>query len=101
MLHLLLSPKALWDRVGHEAPGLDHAAMPEVSPHIAASDQAAPSLRPLTMARKQAANPNPSHVEENAPSEDEYAEAHKGEAEVLSDGQAASDGDEGEDRSPI
>ena len=43
----------------------------------------------------------PSHTEEDAPCEDEYAEAHEGEAEVLSNGQVAFDGDKGHDRSPI
>ena len=37
----------------------------------------------------------PSLTKEDAPHEDEYAEASEGKAEVLSDGQAASDGDEG------
>ena len=55
----LPSPKALWDRAGHEAPELDHAAVPKVSPHTVAGDQALPSPRSLTMARKPAANPNP------------------------------------------
>ena len=59
MLHLPPSPKALWDRAGREAPELDHAAVPEVSPHTTAGDQTLPSLRPLTMARKPVANPNP------------------------------------------
>ena len=40
-------------------------------------------------------------MEEDTPHEDEYVEAHEGEAEVLSDGQAASNGDEGQDHSPI
>ena len=37
-----------------------------------------------------------SHKEEDAPCEDENAEAGKGEVEVLSNGQAASDGKEGQ-----
>ena len=37
--HLPPSPKVLWDRVGCEAPELDHGAMPEVSPHTTAGDQ--------------------------------------------------------------
>ena len=53
------SPKVLWDRVGREAPGLNHAAVPKVSPHPTAGDQAPPSLRPLMTARKPAVNPNP------------------------------------------
>ena len=57
--HLPPSLKALWDWVGHEAPELDHSAGPKVSPHTAASNQALPSPRSLTMARKQAANLNP------------------------------------------
>ena len=59
MLHLPPSPKALWDWVGHEAPEHDYAAMLKVSPHTTAGDQALPSPRPLTTARKPAANPNP------------------------------------------
>ena len=43
----------------------------------------------------------PSLTEEDDPHEDECAEPCEGEAEVLSDGQAASDDDEGQDRSPI
>ena len=43
----------------------------------------------------------PSHVEEDAPHNDEYVEICGGNAEVLSDGQAASDGDEGLGCSPI
>ena len=43
----------------------------------------------------------PSHTEEDAPHEDEYAEAREGGAEVLSNGQVASDGDEGQDHFPI
>ena len=39
-------------------------------------------------------------MEEDAHHQDEYEEARKGKAEVLSDGQAASDGDEGQDHSP-
>ena len=43
----------------------------------------------------------PSHEEEDAPCEDEDAEASKGKAEVLSDGQAASDGEEGQGHTQI
>ena len=43
----------------------------------------------------------PSHMEEDAPCDDEYAEICEGDAEVLSDGQAASDGDEGLGRSLV
>ena len=44
----------------------------------------------------------PSLTEEDPPPhEDENAEAHEGKTEVLSDGQVASDGNEGQDRSPI
>ena len=46
-------------QVGCEAPELDHAAMPKVSPHTTAGDQALPSPRSLTTARKQAVNLNP------------------------------------------
>ena len=56
--HLPLSLTTLHDQVDHEAPEIDHAAMPKVSPHAAASDQALPSPRSLMMARKQAVNPN-------------------------------------------
>ena len=40
-------------------------------------------------------------MEEDVPCEDEYAEAHESEAEVLSNGQAASNSNEGQDHSPI
>ena len=53
------SLKALWDRAGCEAPRHDHAAVPKVSPHTTAGNQALPSLRPLTMVRKPAVNLNP------------------------------------------
>ena len=43
----------------------------------------------------------PSHAEEDAPRNDEYAEICGGDAEVLSNGQVASDGDEGPGRSPV
>ena len=59
MHHLQLSPTTLRDQVGHEAPELDPAAVPEVSPHTAAVDWTLPSPRSLMMARKQAVNPNP------------------------------------------
>ena len=42
----------------------------------------------------------PSHEEEDAPHEDEYAEVHEDDVEVLSNGQAGSDGDEGLGCSP-
>ena len=42
-----------------------------------------------------------SHVEEDAPHEDEYAEVCRGDAEVLSNGQVASDCNEGPGRCPI
>ena len=57
MLHLLPSPKAPWNQVCHEAPRLDHAAMPKASPHTVAGNQALPSLRPPMTAGKPAANP--------------------------------------------
>ena len=59
MLHPPPSLKALWNWAGHKAGELDNAAMPTVSLHTAASDHALHSLRPLTMARKPAVNPNP------------------------------------------
>ena len=43
----------------------------------------------------------PSHMEEDAPHDDEYMEICGGDAEVLSNGQAASNGDEGPGHSPI
>ena len=43
----------------------------------------------------------PSHTEEDAPHKDEYTEFRKGDAEVLSDGQVATAGDEGLGHSPI
>ena len=43
----------------------------------------------------------PSHEEENAPCEDEDAGVREGNAEVLSDGQVASDGDEGQGHAQI
>ena len=43
----------------------------------------------------------PSHMEEDAPHKDEYVEVREGDAEVLSDGQVASNGDEGPGHSPI
>ena len=43
----------------------------------------------------------PSHAEEDAPCDDEYVDIHGGNAKVLSNGQLASDGDEGLGRSPI
>ena len=43
----------------------------------------------------------PSHVEEDAPHNDEYMEICGDNAEVLSDGQVASNGDEGPGHSPI
>ena len=67
--------------------------MPEVSPHTTAGDQALPSPKSLMMASKQA--------EEDAPCEDEDVEAGKGDAEVLSNGQEASDGEEGQGRPQV
>ena len=43
----------------------------------------------------------PSHEEEDAPCEDEDVEVGKGNAEVLSDSQVVSDGDEGQGRAQI
>ena len=43
----------------------------------------------------------PFHEEEDAPCEHEDAEVSKGDAEVLSDGQVASNGDEGQGHTPI
>ena len=101
VLPLPPSLKVLWDQAGREAPELSHAAMPEVLPHTAASDQVPPKLGPLTMARNPAANPSPPMQRKMPPHEDEYMEVHEGNSEVLSNGQAASDGDEGLDHSPI
>ena len=43
----------------------------------------------------------PSHEEEDASCEDEDAEVSKGDTEVLSDGQVASDDDEGQGHAQI
>ena len=90
------SPKALWDWAGHEAPEFNHAAVPKVSTHTTASDQALPT----DDGQETSSESEPSH-EEDAPHEDEDAGVGKGDAEVLSDGQVASDGDEGQDHAPI
>ena len=56
--HLQLSLPTLQDQAGHRAPEIDHAAMPKVSPHPAACNQALPSPKSLTAARNQAASLN-------------------------------------------
>ena len=56
--HLQLSLTTLRDQVGCGAPEINHAAVPKVSPHPAACDQALSSLRSLTAARNQAVSPN-------------------------------------------
>ena len=56
--HLQLSLTTLSDWVGHEAPQINHAAMPEVSPPSAPCDQALPTPRSLTEARNEAVIPN-------------------------------------------
>ena len=101
MLHLPPSLKALWDWAGRETPKLDHAAMPEVSPHTASSDQVLPSLRATNDGQETSSKSEPSHEEEDAPREDEDAEICEGDTEVLSDGQVASDGDDDQGCSPI
>ena len=84
------SLKALWDRVGCKAPELNHAAVPKVSPHTAAGDQVTDN------GQETSSESEPSHEEEDAPCEEEDVEASKGDAEVLSDGQVASNGNEGQ-----
>ena len=56
--HPPLSPTTLQNWVGHEAPEINHAAVPKVLPHSASCDQALPTPRSLTVARNQAATPN-------------------------------------------
>ena len=51
--------------------------------------------------RESSSKSEPSCMEENAPSEDEYAEVCEDDAEVLSNGQVGSNGDEGLGHSPI
>ena len=92
MPHLQLSPTTLRDQVGCKAPEIDHVAVPEVPPHGTAGDQALPSPKSLMTSNES----KPSHEEEDAPSEDEDAEAGKGEVEVLSNTQVASDGKDGQ-----
>ena len=58
VLHLQLPPTTLRDQAGCGAPEIDHAAMPKVSPHPAACDQALSAPRSLKVARNQAASPN-------------------------------------------
>ena len=52
--HLQLSLTTLQDQTGCEASEINHAAMPEVSPHSAAYDQALPAPRSLMRVRNQA-----------------------------------------------
>ena len=96
--HLPLSLTTLQDQVGCEALELNHATVPEVSPHTTASDEALPCPRPPMTARKQAVNLNFPMRRRTPPPphKDEDAEAGKGKAEFLSDGQAASNGKEGQ-----
>ena len=51
--------------------------------------------------QKTSSKSKPSQEEEDAPHEDEDVEVGKGDVKVLSDGQVASDGDEGQDHDPI
>ena len=74
--------------------------MAEVSPHTAAGDQALPSPRSHD-GQETSSKSESSHEEEDAPCEDEDVEASKGDAEVLSDGQVASDGNKGQGCAPI
>ena len=93
MLHLPPSSKTLWDQVGcsHAQSITSHRSQRSGSTQSQATNDG----------QETSSKSKPSHMEEDAPHEDEYVEAHKGEAEVLSDGQVASDGDEGQDHSPI
>ena len=92
-LHLPPSLRVLRDWAGREAPELGHAAVPKVSPHT--------HSWATNNGQESSSKSEPSHVEEDTPHKDEYAEVCVGDAEVLSDSQAASDGDEGLGRSPI
>ena len=83
--------------MGHEAPELGHVAIPKVSPCAAAVDQ----VQTTKDDKESSSGSEPSHVEEDAPCDDEYTEICGGDAEVLSDGQVASDGDEGLGHSPM
>ena len=83
-----------------KAPGLSHAATPEVSPTITAGDQVPPNLGPLTMAGNPAANLS-SPMGRRMPLAKMSAEVCEDDVEVLSNGQVGSDGDEGLGHSPI
>ena len=99
--HLQLPPTTLQDQAGHGAPEINHAAMPKVLPHPAACDQVLSTPRSLKAARNQAASLNSPMRRRTPPHEDENTEADKGEVEVSSDGQAASNGEEGQEHPQI
>ena len=85
MLHLP-SLKGLQDQAGHGAPELNHIAILKVPPHTAAGDQV--PLQSLTTKddKESSSRSEPSHAEEDTPSDDEYAEICGGDTEVLSNG---------------
>ena len=93
--------KAPWDRMGHEAPELDHIAIPKVSPHTAAIDQVLPTPRPLKTTKNPAADRSPLTQKRMLLAMTSMQRFGGGDAEVLSDGQVASDGDEGLGCSPM
>ena len=101
MLHLPLPLKAPWDQMGHEAPEFGHIVIPKVSSRTTAGDQVPPNSRTTKDNKESSSGSKPSHTEEDAPHNDEYAEICGDDTEVLSDGQAASDGDEGPSHSPM
>ena len=80
--------------MGREAPELGHAATPEVSLHIAASDQVPPYLRPLTMARNPAMNPSSPTWRRMSLMKMNTQRFFEDNAEALRNGQVGSNGDE-------
>ena len=92
--------------------GVDHTPSPAISDGSAGSDrsqsitshrsrQSGSAYSWTTKDDKESiSRSEPSHVEEGTPHDDEYAEVCEGDGEVLSDGQAASDGEEGLGDSP-
>ena len=87
--------------MGHEASELNHIAIPKVSPHAAAVDQVLPTPGPLKTTRNPAADQSPPTQKRMLLAMMGMQRFGGGDAEVLRDGQVASDGDEGLGRSPI
>ena len=83
--------------MGREAPELSRIAVPEVSPRATAVDQVPPTPRPLKMTRNPAVDPSPPMRKSMLPV---MTSMQICDAEVLSDSQAASDGNEGPGRTP-